>query len=152
MLCVANSDKSPPALFAEQIKQGKQEVITIDVQAELESADMTPQERAELGLEQNGLDELIRASYRTLRLISFFTTGPKESRCWTVKKDSTAPVAGGVIHSDFQDFFIRAEVVQWDVLLQAGGWSESRNKGILRTEGKEYIVQDGDVMVFLHNP
>lgn len=97
------------------------------------------------------LGELIRESYRTLSLISFFTSGPKETRAWTVRRDSTAPQAGGVIHTDFENKFIRAEVITWDTLLSAGGWNEARAKGLIRTEGKNYIVQDGDVLLIRHS-
>jgi GTP-binding protein YchF len=107
--------------------------------------------RQELGVQVNGLTELIRSAYETLGLMTFFTTGPKESRAWTVRKDSTAPEAGAAIHTDFKDKFIRAEVVQWNTLLQDGSWSAARDKGDIRTEGKTYIVSDGDVMVFLHS-
>jgi GTP-binding protein YchF len=107
--------------------------------------------RQELGVQVNGLTELIREAYETLGLMTFFTTGPKESRAWTVRRGSTAPEAGAAIHTDFKDKFIRAEVVQWDTLLTDGSWSAARDKGDIRTEGKAYIVSDGDVMVFLHS-
>lgn len=152
VLCVANVHGEVDASFVEYMRGFDCEVVAVDVRAELESVGMTQEERVELGLERNGLEQLIHTSYKTLDLISFFTTGESESRCWTTKKGSSAPVAGGVIHSDFQNFFIRAEVVQWDVLLKAGSWSEARTQGVLRTEGKEYMMQDGDVVVFLHNP
>ncbi len=107
--------------------------------------------RQELGVQINGLTELIRAAYETLGLITFFTTGPKESRAWTITKGSTAPEAGAAIHTDFKDKFIRAEVVGYDTLLSDGSWSAARDKGDLRIEGKTYVVRDGDVMVFLHS-
>lgn len=96
-----------------------------------------------------GLDNLITASYKLLDLITFFTTGEKESRAWTTQRGSTAPVAGKSIHTDFQEKFIRAEVIHWDKLLEAGSYSKAREKGWLRTEGKEYVVEDGDVVEFL---
>ncbi len=96
-----------------------------------------------------GLDQLITESYKLLDLITFFTTGEKESRAWTTPKGSTAPRAGRAIHSDFEQKFIRAEVIPSDKLLEAGSYAEARAKGWLRTEGKEYIVQDGDVIEFL---
>lgn len=95
-----------------------------------------------------GLDELIKKSYELLGLITFFTTGEDETRGWTIKKDSTAPEAGAAIHSDFQDKFIRAEVVAYDDLVSCGSYSKARDKGLLRTEGKAYIVKDGDVIEF----
>lgn len=107
--------------------------------------------RQELGVQVNGLTELIRAAYEILGLITFFTTGPKESRAWTVKRGATAPEAGAAIHNDFKDKFIRAETIAWDKLVADGSWSAAREKGDIRTEGKTYIVQDGDVMVFLHS-
>ena len=96
-----------------------------------------------------GLDKLIQAGYDLLGLITFFTTGEKESRAWTCKRDSTAPEAGRSIHSDFHDKFIRAEVIHWDKLLEAGSYARARERGWLRTEGKDYIAQDGDVIEFL---
>jgi ribosome-binding ATPase len=96
-----------------------------------------------------GLDKLILEAYKLLDLITFFTTGEKESRAWTTKRGSTAPVAGKSIHTDFQDKFIRAEVIHWDKLLEAGSYAKAREKGWLRTEGKEYVVVDGDVVEFL---
>jgi GTP-binding protein YchF len=106
--------------------------------------------RRELGVQVDGLAELIRGAYETLGLITFFTTGPKESRAWTVTRGAAAPEAGAAIHTDFKDKFIRAEVIAWDTLVQDGSWSAARDKGDIRTEGKSYIVEDGDVMVFLH--
>ena len=96
-----------------------------------------------------GLDKLILEAYKLLDLITFFTTGEKEGRAWTTKRGATAPFAGKSIHTDFMDKFIRAEVIYWDKLLEAGSYAKAREKGWLRTEGKEYIVQDGDVIEFL---
>ncbi len=107
--------------------------------------------RSELGVQIDGLDALIRGAYTTLGLITFFTTGPKETRAWTITKGATAPEAGAAIHTDFKDKFIRAEVVGCDTLVADGSWSAARDKGDIRTEGKTYVVNDGDVMVFLHS-
>ena len=96
-----------------------------------------------------GLDNLIKASYDLLNLITFFTTGEDESRAWTTRRDSTAPVAGRAIHNDFKEKFIRAEVINWKDLLECGSYAVARSKGLVRTEGKEYIVKDGDVIEFL---
>jgi ribosome-binding ATPase YchF (GTP1/OBG family) len=96
-----------------------------------------------------GLDQLIIEAYKLLDLITFFTTGEKESRAWTTRRNSTAPEAGRAIHSDFQEKFIRAEVINCEKLLEAGSYAKAREKGWLRVEGKEYIVQDGDVIEFL---
>ena len=96
-----------------------------------------------------GLDQLINESYKLLNLITFFTTGEDESRAWTTQRDATAPIAGKSIHTDFQEKFIRAQVVAYADLINAGSMAKAREKGLLRTEGKEYIVQDGDVIEFL---
>lgn len=95
-----------------------------------------------------GLDNLIKKAYEMLALITFFTTGEDETRGWTVKRGSTAPIAGAAIHTDFRDKFIRAEVIEWDKLLEAGSYASAREKSWLRTEGKDYVVKDGDVIEF----
>lgn len=97
---------------------------------------------------ENGLNDLIVKAYETLDLITFFTTGEDETRGWTIKRNSTAPEAGAAIHTDFRDRFIRAEVIEWDKLLEAGSYAAARERGLLRTEGKEYVVKDGDVIEF----
>lgn len=97
---------------------------------------------------ETGLDDMIKASYKLLNLETFFTTGEDETRAWTIKVGSTAPIAGTAIHTDFKDKFIRAEVVNWQDLLNAGSYAEAKAKGKVRTEGKEYIVKDGDVVEF----
>ncbi len=106
--------------------------------------------RRELGMSEDGLAGLIRNAYETLGLISFFTTGTDETRAWTIKKGSTAPIAGAAIHNDFLNKFIRAEVIDWKKLLELGSYAAAREKGQVRVEGKEYVVQDGDVIEFLH--
>jgi small GTP-binding protein len=98
---------------------------------------------------EKGLDDLIKQSYALLGLETFFTTGKDETRAWTIKKDSTAPMAGMAIHTDFKEKFIRAEVINWKDLIDSGSHSHARAKGLVRTEGKEYIVNDGDVVEFL---
>ena len=128
--------------------------VYVDAATEHELNDVADEDREsfreELGVHENGLADLIRGAYETLGLISFFTTGEKESRAWTTTRGSTAPEAGAAIHGDFRDKFIRAEVVSTNDLLATGSWSAARDAGKLRTEGKEYVVKDGDVMVFLH--
>ncbi len=104
--------------------------------------------RVELGVKDDGVNDLIRKSYEMLGLDTYFTTGEAETRAWTIKKGSTAPVAGMAIHTDFKDKFIRAEVVFWKDLLDAGSYGSAREKGQVRIEGKEYIVKDGDVIEF----
>ncbi len=106
--------------------------------------------RGELGVPEDGLADLIRGAYETLDLISFLTTGKDETRAWTIARGSTAPVAGAAIHNDFLTKFIRAEVIEWNKLLEAGSYPAAREKGLVRTEGKEYLVKDGDVIEFLH--
>jgi GTP-binding protein YchF len=107
--------------------------------------------RSELGVQVDGLADLIRGAYETLGLITFFTTGPKETRAWTIPKGATAPEAGAAIHTDFKDKFIRAETINAATLLADGSYAAAREKGDVRTEGKEYVVKDGDVIVFLHS-
>ncbi|MCC7356370.1 MAG: redox-regulated ATPase YchF [Candidatus Doudnabacteria bacterium] len=126
--------------------------IVIDAQLESELAQLDETERAEylaeLGLTESGLEKIIREAYKTLGLITFITAGPKESKAWTCPAGTKAPQAAGVIHTDFEKGFIRAECIQWDKLLEAGGYAASRDKGWLRVEGKEYVIQDGDVVHF----
>jgi ribosome-binding ATPase YchF (GTP1/OBG family) len=100
---------------------------------------------------ESGLDKIIKSAYRTLGLITFITAGPIESKAWTVPRGTKAPQAAGVIHTDFEKGFIRAEAIQWDKLLEAGGYAAARDKGWLRVEGKEYVMQDGDVVHFRVN-
>ncbi len=119
--------------------------------AELEDADRL-QYLQELGLSESGLDRIITEAYKTLGLITFITAGPKESKAWTCPAGTKAPQAAGVIHTDFEHGFIRAEVIQWDKLLEAGSYLAAREKGWLRVEGKEYTVQDGDVVHFRFTP
>lgn len=128
--------------------------IFLDAATERELNDVADDDRQsfrqELGVSEDGLAGLIRGAYETLGLISFFTTGTDETRAWTIPAGSTAPVAGAAIHNDFLTKFIRAEVICWEDLLKAGSYPAAREKGIVRTEGKEYIVKDGDVIEFLH--
>lgn len=100
--------------------------------------------------ETDTVPELIAKAYSILNLASFFTTGEDESRAWTIKRGAKAPEAAGAIHTDFENKFIRAEVVHWDKLLESGGWTQAKQKGVIRTEGKEYEVKDGDVLVIRH--
>jgi hypothetical protein len=131
------------------------EYVVVDAGLEHELRDLTDEEkiefRREYGTQDSGVEELIRATYRRLGLISFFTTGETETRAWTVSKLATAPEAGAAIHTDFRDKFIRAQVVAFDDLIAAGSKAGARESGTLRTEGKEYVVQDGDVIEFMHS-
>ncbi|HRT18173.1 MAG TPA: redox-regulated ATPase YchF [Candidatus Paceibacterota bacterium] len=121
--------------------------IFMDILTEVESAELSEEEQKELGIESK-LNELIKEAYKLLGLINFFTTGADETRAWTIKSGFSAPQAGGVIHSDFKDKFIRAEVINWKDLIDCNGFTKAREKGMIRTEGKEYIVKDGDVIEF----
>ncbi|UAT42828.1 redox-regulated ATPase YchF [Anaplasmataceae bacterium AB001_6] len=105
----------------------------------------------DIGLEQSGLTTLIQESFRLLQMITFFTSGEKETRAWATKSNSTAPIAAGKIHSDFEKMFIRANVISYKDFIDFGGETACKNQGKMRTEGKEYIVQDGDIIEFLHN-
>ncbi len=131
------------------------DVIVISARIEEELAQLEPEEAQafleDMGLERPGLERLIRTGYHTLGLITFLTAGEKEIRAWTVRSGSKAPQAAGEIHSDFERGFIRAEVVSYEDLVEAGSIANARAKGKLRVEGKEYVVQDGDVMNFLFN-
>lgn len=121
--------------------------IKLDIKIEEELIEMKKEEAAELDIKSN-IDSLIVEAYKLLGLITYFTTGTDETRAWTIQKGWAAPLAGTAIHTDFKDKFIRAEVIQWDKLLEAGSWSKARELGTLRLEGKDYIVQDGDVIEF----
>ncbi len=132
------------------------EAIPICAKTEEDIAEYTPEEKAEflaeMGIEASGLDNLIAASYSLLGLISFLTDGKKECRAWTIKRGTKAPQAAGKIHSDFERGFIRAEVCNFDTLMECGGkMSEVKARGLYRSEGKEYVVQDGDIIEFLFN-
>ena len=126
--------------------------VIVDAGIEHELKDIDDKEKQELreglGAKEDGIDDLIKKGYELLNLITYFTTGEKETRAWTIIRGWTAPEAGTAIHGDFKDKFIRAEVIEWDKLLEAGSFAAAREKGLLRTEGKEYIVKDGDVMEF----
>ncbi len=125
----------------------KKSHIKLDIKIEEELIEMTETEAQELDIKSN-INKLIAQAYSLLNLITFFTTGEDESRAWTIKKGWTAPLAGTAIHTDFKEKFIRAEVINWQKLLEASSWSKAKDLGTLRTEGKNYIVEDGDVMEF----
>ncbi len=131
------------------------EAVRISAQVEAELIDLAAEERADylagLGVNEGGLQSLIRATYRLLGLRTYFTTGEKETRAWTITAGMTAPQAAGVIHTDFERGFIRAQTIAYAQLLEAGTLAEARNRGWLRSEGKEYVVAEGDVMEFLFN-
>ncbi len=126
--------------------------VVVDAAIEHELKDFEGEEREhfrkELGAGDDGINNLIRTGYEILNLITYFTTGADETRAWTIGRGWSAPEAGTAIHTDFKDKFIRAEVIAWDKLLEAGSLAQARDKGLIRTEGKEYIVQDGDVVEY----
>ncbi len=131
------------------------EVVTISAKIEEEISVLEDEERAlflqDLGLEESGLDKIIKAGYHLLGLMSFLTAGPTEVRAWTIKRGTKAPQAAGKIHSDFERGFIRAEVVNFHDLMASGTYAAAREKGQVRSEGKEYVMQDGDVVLFRFN-
>ena len=128
-------------------------VISCEIESQIQSLDDDEKELflEELGLKSSGLDKLIRASYSLLGLISYLTSGPMETRAWTIKKGTKAPQAAGKIHTDFERGFIRAETVSFDDLVKSGSMTAAREHGLVRSEGKDYVVQDGDVILFRFN-
>ena len=139
-----------------EFAKGEQsEAFVICAQIEQEIAELEEDEKRmfleELGLSESGLEKLIKASYRLLGLISYLTAGPKETKAWTIKIGTKAPQAAGKIHSDFERGFIRAEIVNYHNLIDCGSYNAARDKGLVRSEGKEYVVQDGDVILFRFN-
>lgn len=126
--------------------------VIVDAGIEHELKDLDAKDKMEmregLGAHSDGTDELIKKGYEMLGLITYFTTGEDETRAWTIKKGWTAPEAGTAIHTDFKDKFVRAEIIEWNKLLEAGSYGSAREKGWVRTEGKEYVVKDGDVIEF----
>lgn len=145
--------------YVKQVKELAEQqgakVIVLSAKIEEEITQMTDEDKQffyeNLGIKESGLDVLIKASYSLLGLISFLTAGEKEVRAWTIKKGSLAPQAAGKIHSDFEKGFIRAEVCPYEELLACGGYVKAKEKGKVRSEGKEYVVQDGDVILFRFN-
>ena len=151
-----NLPASPPASPNRGESQSEPDnAIAICAKLESELAELDAEEAknylTELGIAKSGLDNLITASYKLLNLITFLTTGPEETRAWTITRGTKAPQAAGVIHTDFANGFIRAEVVNWQTLLDDGGWNQSKDQGHMRMEGKEYIMQDGDTVHFHFN-
>ena len=141
--------------LANYAKKEKSEVIPICVKIEEEISSMVKEDKKEileaLGLEQSGLDTLIKKSYNLLGLMSFLTAGETEVRAWTIKKGTKAPEAAGKIHSDIQRGFIKAEIISYEDFIKAGSMNEAKEKGLVRQEGKEYIMQEGDIVLFKFN-
>lgn len=131
------------------------EMVVVSARIEAELAELSPEEKeaflSDLGIEESGLDRVIRTGFRLLGLITYFTAGVKEVRAWTIREGTKAPQAAGVIHTDFERGFIRAEVIAYDDLIAAGSEKAAREKGLMRLEGKDYVVQDGDVCHFRFN-
>lgn len=141
------SENEIPDSVTEGFKKNNWPFLIIDILTEFEASDFDPEQRVSFGLEKKSeLESLIKQCYELLDLITFFTTGPDETRGWTLKKGGKAPQAGGVIHSDFETYFIRAEAINWQELLDLEGFAKARENGLIRTEGKDYVVQDGDVI------
>ncbi len=139
----------------EHAKEQGAEVFVVCAQIEQEIAELDDEERKmfldDLGIEESGLEKLIRASYHLLGLMSYLTAGPKEVRAWTIRIGTKAPQAAGKIHTDFEKGFIRAEVVSYDNLIDCGSFNAAKEKGLVRSEGKEYVVQEGDILLFRFN-
>ena len=150
----ANGNELSAQVFAKAKAEGANAVV-VSAAIEAELVGMDEAERleflGEMGLTETGLARVIRAGYELLHLITFFTVGPKEARAWTVEKGAKGPQAAGVIHSDFERGFIRAETIAYDDYVQFGGESGARDAGKLRSEGKDYVTKDGDVMLFRFN-
>ncbi len=151
----AGSGNSQSARVAEMAAAQGNSHVVISARIEEEISQLEPDEAEmfleEMGLEEPGLDRLIRAGYALLHLQTYFTVGPKEARAWTIKEGTTAPQAAGVIHGDFERGFIRAETIAYDDFVALGGEQPAKEAGKMRAEGKAYIVKDGDVMHFLFN-
>ena len=159
MLYVCNVDEDSAAAgnahsarVAERAEAEGAGCVIISAKIEAELAELSPDERkaylTELGLPEPGLNRLIREGYKLLGLITYFTAGPKEARAWTVTEGTRAPQAAGVIHTDFEKGFIRAETIPYDDYVALGGEAGARDAGKLRLEGKDYVVKDGDVLHF----
>ncbi len=158
---ISEDDVSSPfdCEFVQELKEvadsEKAEIITVCARLEEEIASLEDDERIEfwkeLGIPESGLDQLIKAGYKLLGLISFLTAGPKEVRAWTITNGTKAPQAAGKIHTDFEKGFIRAEIVSYDDLMACGTYNAAKEKGLVRSEGKEYVMKDGDVTLFRFN-
>ncbi len=153
---IAGGNRHVEALRAAVAVDGEEaEIVPFSAKVEAELAELPIEDRADflqsLGLEESGLDRLAHAAYHLLGLQSYFTAGEKEVRAWTIHRGDRAPVAAGVIHSDFEKGFIRAETVAYDDFVRVGGWKGAREQGLARAEGKEYVVRDGDVLLFRFN-
>jgi len=156
---VSEDDLAGGNEWVEQVKKiavaEKAGVIIVSAQVESELVELSPEEKvdflAALGVEEGGLTSLIKATYKLLGLRTYLTTGPTESRAWTIRQGMKAPQAAGVIHTDFERGFIRAETIAYQDLVSSGSMTAAKEKGLVRSEGKEYVVQEGDVLLFRFN-
>ncbi len=156
---VSEDDLATGNEWVEQVreiaKKDNAQVVVVSAQVESELIELPPEEQTDflesLGVTEGGLKSLIRATYELLGLRTYFTTGPKETRAWTIHAGMLAPQAAGVIHTDFERGFIRAETVAYDDLVKSGSMAAAKEKGLVRSEGKEYVVQEGDVLLFRFN-
>ena len=152
MLYVVNTDENPKSQIPNPKINSTTSQIEISAKLEAELADLSVEEARqylkELGIEQTGLDKLIVAGYKLLKLVTYFTSGEPETRAWTITEGTKAPDAAGVIHTDFVKGFVKADVVDWKDFVSAGGWSKIKETGKARLEGKDYLVKDGDVCYF----
>jgi len=146
-LYILNGSDDEAIKFENIFKENNWPYINIDILTEFEAADFSTDERKDFGLSAElKLEQLITESYKLLGLITFLTTGPDETRAWTLQEGKKAPQAGGVIHTDFENTFVKAEVINWKTLITEGGYVVAREKGLIRTEGKDYVIKDGDVI------
>ncbi|MFM7372724.1 MAG: redox-regulated ATPase YchF, partial [Sphaerospermopsis kisseleviana] len=156
---VSEDDLATGNEFVEKVREvastENAQVVIVSAQVEAELVELPEEDKADflesLGVKEGGLKSLIRATYTLLGLRTYFTSGPKETRAWTINAGMSAPQAAGVIHSDFERGFIRAETVAYDDLVTHGSMNAAKEKGLVRSEGKEYIVKEGDVMLFRFN-
>ncbi|MGZ4986662.1 MAG: DUF933 domain-containing protein, partial [Limisphaerales bacterium] len=154
---LANADANPHVKAVRDYAKAHHSCETVVISAQIESdlVDLSPEEAnaflKELGVNESGVGALIRSTYHLLGLRTYFTAGEKEVRAWTIHAGDTAPKAAGVIHSDFERGFIKAETVAYDDLMKCGSVPAAREKGLYRMEGKEYVVKDGDVLLFKFN-
>jgi GTP-binding protein YchF len=158
VLFVANVDESetePPPALVEHARKGGDQAIALSAKIEAELVELDDEEaevmRAELGVAESGLGRMVRAAYSLLELISFFTAGPGvEARAWSLRRGGSAWDAAGKIHTDIQQGFVKAEVIPWDKLIECGGYTQARDRGLLGIEGRDYVMEDGDVLTVKH--
>lgn len=155
VIYAANTSDAAQNKYVEEVRRhaakSNAHVFIISAKLELELSELTDNELVELGLERSGLNRLISCGYELLNQISFLTAGPKETRAWTITRGAKAPQAAGRIHSDFERGFIKAEVISYDELIRVGSFVNAKANGLVRIEGKDYVVQDGDVILFRFN-